>query len=111
MTEKEIEEEARRVEALEGLLSAQQEQLETLLKERHKTMRELAKAKLKLVVPSERAIQAAKRFGPMDDIFFNKIGEDADAIREELSRERGQVSVRGQYAILDAIRDLKQKVG
>ena len=49
----------------------------------------MAKAEVSVVVPSEVAINASKNMSPMDDIFFNKMGEDAGAIEEVISTVLG----------------------
>ena len=63
-------------------------QLEAVEKARKKllaTTKKLAKAELDIVIPSDRAIETSKKMGPMDDVFFNKLGENAGAIEEVIS--------------------------
>ena len=73
------------VDELEKLLKQQEAALVSLRDERNKTIRKLRKEKLKLVIPSDAAIKLARKAGPMEDVFFKKLGEDLDAIEEIIS--------------------------
>ncbi len=73
------------IECLRTRLSEQQEAADNLRKEIRDTIRELARAEISAVVPSEVAINASRNMGPLDDIFFNKMGEDTGAIGEVIT--------------------------
>ena len=77
------------IERLRAELAEQQEIADNTRKNIRKTVQMLAKAEISVVVPSEVAINASRKMGPMDDIFFNKMGEDADAIGEVISTVLG----------------------
>ena len=70
-------------------MEEQQKAAEDAHKKVRKIVQELAKAEVSVVVPSEVAINASKNMSPMDDIFFNKMGEDAGAIEEVISTVLG----------------------
>ena len=73
------------VEELEHLLEKQEANLVFLRDERNRTIRRLKKAKLDLVIPSDAVFKIARNAGPLDDVFFAKIGEDLQAIEEIIS--------------------------
>ncbi|MBR1627812.1 MAG: PD-(D/E)XK nuclease family transposase, partial [Lachnospiraceae bacterium] len=79
-------------EAIEELRDEYIHQLDVVEKERKKLlamMKKLSKAELDVVVPSDRAIEASRKMGPMDDVFFNKLGESDGAIEEVISTVLG----------------------
>ncbi len=59
------------------------------LQEENKRINELTRRliskELDKVVPSRLVLESAKKMGPMDDIFFNKMSEREDAIAEVIS--------------------------
>ena len=78
-----------RIERLKEELARQQELADENRKKIRQTVWELAKEEISVVIPSEVAINASRKMGPMDDIFFNKMGEDPDAIGEVISTVLG----------------------
>ena len=73
------------IEELKHLLDQQEADFVSLRNERNRTIRKLKKAKLDLVIPSDAVLKIARNAGPMDDVFFSKIGEDLQAIEEIIS--------------------------
>ena len=70
------------IEELQNQLNRQEAELVSLREERNKTIRQLRKAKLAITIPSDAVLKLARDAGPLDDEFFNKIGEDLEAIEE-----------------------------
>ena len=86
------------VEALQKELKEQEQALVDIREQCNSTIRRLKKAKLKLVIPSDAVIKLARAAGPMDDVFFTKLGEEAGAI-EEVVRTVSGIPVRVKRAI------------
>ena len=78
-----------KIDELRAELAKQQDIADEARKKVRNTIQELAKEEISIVVPGEVAINASMKMGPMDDIFFNKMGEDADAIGEVISTVLG----------------------
>ena len=78
-----------KIERLKEELARQQDIADEARKNIRKAIQDLAKEEISVVVPSEVAINASRKMGPMDDIFFNKMGEDPDAIGEVISTVLG----------------------
>ena len=79
----------RKIERLRRRFAEQQEASDKLKKEIRKTVQELAEAEISVTIPSDVVISASRKMGPMDDIFFNKMGEDPGAIGEVISTVLG----------------------
>ncbi|MBQ1348205.1 MAG: PD-(D/E)XK nuclease family transposase, partial [Aeriscardovia sp.] len=98
LEEKTVSDTEQELEELQQHLREQEEQLTTLRKERDNTIRSLRKAKLKMIIPSDEARRFAKNASPMDDVVFQKLGEDPLAIEEIISTILG-VPVKVKSAI------------
>ena len=71
-----------RVNELRELLDQQDADLAKLRNERNQTVRKLKRTKLDMAIPSQDVLKLARNVGPMEDVFFNKVGEDLAAIEE-----------------------------
>lgn len=95
MAEKDQKDMARKLTAKEAVqelrmrLERQQEAAEGINSEIRKTVRELAKAEASASVPSEVVMNTCRMMGPMDDVFFNKMGEDGGALEEVIAAVLG----------------------
>ena len=78
-----------KIEELKAELARQQDIADEARKRIGQAIRELAKEEIAVVVPSDIAKDASRKMGPMDDIFFNKMGEDKEAIREVVTTVLG----------------------
>mgnify|MGYP007069916294 CR=1 FL=1 len=78
-----------KIEELKAELARQQDIADEARKRIGQAIRELAKEEIAVVVPSDIAKDASRKMGPMDDIFFNKMGEDKEAIREVITTVLG----------------------
>ena len=78
-----------KIEELKAELARQQDIADEARKRISQAIRELAKEEIAVVVPSDIAKDASRKMGPMDDIFFNKMGEDKEAIREVITTVLG----------------------
>ena len=54
-----------------------------------KLMERLAEAEIESVEPTEEVKETARKMGPMDDLFFNKVGKDKGSIEEIISTIAG----------------------
>ena len=79
----------KRIEKLRAELLKQQDIAEEAQKKISQTMQQLAKEERSFVIPSELTKAKTRMLGPMDDIFFNKMGEDKEAIGEVISTVLG----------------------
>ena len=79
----------KRIEKLRAELLKQQDIAEEAQKKISQTMQQLAKEERSFVIPSELAKATTRTMGPMDDVFFNKMGEDKEAIGEVISTVLG----------------------
>ena len=86
------------IERLRDELADQQESADKLRKKIKKTIEKLAEAEISVVVASDVVVDASRKMGPMDDIFFNKLGEDKEAIEEIISAVLG-IKVKVRYTI------------
>ena len=98
MEEKNELEKQQEIERLKAELAEQQEAADRLRKKIEKTAKKLAEAEISAVVASDVVMDASRKMGPMDDIFFNKLGEDKEAIEEIISAVLG-IKARVRYAI------------
>ena len=87
-----------KIDELKAELARQLEIADEARKNIRKTMQELAKEEISVVISSEVAINASRKMGPMDDVFFNKMGEDLAAIEEAISTFLG-MNVTVKYSI------------
>lgn len=87
--EKIQEDHQRKIEQLRAELEKQQDIADEARKKINQAIRELAKEEISVVVPSDIAKDASRKMGAMDDILFNKIGEDKEAIGEVISTVLG----------------------
>ena len=78
-----------RIEQLKAELARQQDIADEAGKKIRHMVQELAKEEISVVVPSEAVKDASRKMGPMDDIFFNRMGEDPEAIGEVISTVLG----------------------
>ena len=86
LEDKEMQEDRlKKIGRLNEELSRQREIADVARNNIRNTIQELAKEQISVVVPGEVAINASRKMGPMDDIFFNKMSEDPDAIGEVIS--------------------------
>ena len=78
-----------RVEELQAELARQYDIADEARKKIRQAARALAKEKISVVVPSQTTQDLSRTMGPMDDLFFNKVGEDKEAIGEIISTVLG----------------------
>ncbi|MBR1628646.1 MAG: hypothetical protein IJ679_05165 [Lachnospiraceae bacterium] len=79
----------KKIEQLKAELARQQDIADEARKKISQAIRDLAKEEISIVVPSELVKEASRKMGPMDDVFFNRMGEDEDAIGEVISTVLG----------------------
>ena len=87
-----------KIDNLKTELARQQDIVDVAQKNIRRMIRELAEAEISVVVASDVVMDASRKMGPMDDIFFNKLGEDAEAIGEVISAVLG-IKVKVRYTI------------
>ena len=73
------------IESLQNELQAKLDEMEKTRKSVREIQSTLWKEKVASTAPTEIIINNAKQFGPMDDVFFNQVSEDPQAIGEIIS--------------------------